>query len=168
MFAREVFSSHPARPHAPRRFPSKSFVSPTSRITARNSFVSPTYAKTGGCTPLKMSARRHFLSLCPQSPFPALFLFNRLRTLSFSVSHVSAVLPTSSALLSQKPGAHPLWSNQSHGLPPNSDRVSSLWAVNCRLVFPLAPSPHSSAIHKAVTGPSPMVLPGLSQWTAVR
>jgi len=45
----------------PIHFVSKSFISHTCKITVRNSFVSSTYAKTGGCTPPKMSARRPFL-----------------------------------------------------------------------------------------------------------
>src|SRR6267142_1546951 len=51
MFARGVLSFYPPRLHASSCFPSKPFVSPTYKITVRNSFVSPTYAKTGGCTP---------------------------------------------------------------------------------------------------------------------
>jgi phosphate regulon transcriptional regulator PhoB len=69
--------------------------------------------KQGGYTPTKMSARRHFLSLFSQSSHSALLLFNHLRTLSFFVSNLSPTLPISSALLSQKQGVHPLWSNQS-------------------------------------------------------
>src|SRR4029077_8232991 len=97
----------------PIRRASRPFVSPTYQISVRNSFASPTYAKTGECTPPKMSARRHFLSLSSQSPLSSLFLFYRLRTLSFSVSNLSPDLPISSALLPQKPGVYPLWSNQS-------------------------------------------------------
>src|SRR5579859_8156414 len=53
----------------PIHFVSKAFISPTYEISVRNSFVSPTYAKTGGCTPQKMSARRHhLLPLPPQLP----------------------------------------------------------------------------------------------------
>ncbi len=62
--------------------------------------------------PAKMSARRHFPSLFSQSPLSLLFPFNRLRTLSFSVSYLSAVLPTPSALFYQKPGCTPLRSYQ--------------------------------------------------------
>lgn len=152
MFARGVFSFYPPRLYASSCFPSKPFVSPTCKIAVRNSFVSPTYAKTGGCTPPKMSARRHFLSLLSQSPSSALLLFKRLRTLSLSVSSLSPTLPISSVLFAQKPGVHPLG--------PTNPR---LWTVDCRL-----PSPHSPAIHNPVTGPSPIVLPLLSQWTPVR
>jgi hypothetical protein len=68
-FARALLTFHPPRLHVLSRFPSKSFVSPTCKISARNSFVSPTYAKTGGVGPfwkqnlkvlLEMSACRHF------------------------------------------------------------------------------------------------------------
>ena len=70
MIARGLFSFCPPRSHALSCFPSKSFVSPTCKFSSRNSFVSPTYAKTGGCTPSKMSARRHFLSLLPIHALP--------------------------------------------------------------------------------------------------
>ena len=51
--------------------PSKSNVSPTYENFSRNSFPSPTYAKTGGVSSLwKVSARRHFRSF---ACFPALF-----------------------------------------------------------------------------------------------
>jgi hypothetical protein len=122
MLARRVFSFYPPRLHASSCFPSNPFVSPTSKITVCNSFVSPTYAKTGGCTPPKMSVRRHSLSLFSQSPLSALLLFNHLRTLSFSVSYLSLVAPAASALLPQKQGVHPLWSDQ-----------SSASAVGCQL-----------------------------------
>ena len=49
------------------------FVGPISR--ASKPTVSTAYAKTGGCTSLKMSARRHFLSLFSQSPLSDLSLF---------------------------------------------------------------------------------------------
>jgi len=108
MIARGLFPFYPPRSHASSCFPSKSFVSPTCKISFRNSFVSPTYAKTGGCIPSKMSARRHFLSLFSQSPLSPLFLFNRLRTLSFSGSQLSHLLPTGCALFRKKPVVHPL------------------------------------------------------------
>jgi|HubBroStandDraft_2_1064218.scaffolds.fasta_scaffold20260_2 hypothetical protein len=131
MIARPLFRFHPSCLHAPSSPRSKSFISPAYDHLTSNSFVSPTYAKTGGCIPLKMSARRHFLSLFSQSPFSALLLFNHLRTLSFSVSHLSAVLPVSSALLPQKRGGIPPRSYQSHGFP--IEVRSCLFAVNCRL-----------------------------------
>src|ERR1700719_3563096 len=67
----------------------------------------PCLRKKGRCTPAKMSARRHLLSLFSQSPLSTLLRFNYLRTLSFSVSHVSFIPPTPSALLHQKPGGTP-------------------------------------------------------------
>jgi len=123
-FVRRVFSFYQSRLHASSSFSSKSFVSPTCRISFRNSFVSPTYAKTGGYTPLKMSARRHFLSLLSQSPLSALLFFNHLRTLSFFGSQLSRVLPTGCALFAKKPGGRGYCSYQS----------SSLSAVDCRLL----------------------------------
>jgi hypothetical protein len=143
MFARGVSSFYPPRLHASSGFPSKPFVSPTCKITVRNSFVSPTYAKTGGCTPPKMSARRHFLSLFSQSPLSALLLFIRLRTLSFSVSSLSPALPISSALLPPKQGVHPLWPYQSPGFAMTSDHSSSPSTVDCQLLA--APSPPFTA-----------------------
>src|SRR6266702_7098157 len=89
MAARGVLSFHDPRLHASSCFPSKSFVSPTCKITVRNSFVSPTYAKTRGVGGMSsqssflrsrlvrsfkqiISARRHLLSLFSQSPLSAL------------------------------------------------------------------------------------------------
>jgi hypothetical protein len=155
MFARAPFRFLLARFCASSRPPAKPFIPPTYERFTSNSFVSPTYAKTGGCTPSKMSARRHFPSLFSQTPLSAFLLFNHLRTLSFSVSILSPTLPISSALLPQKSGVHPLRSNQSHGSPPKSDRVSSLWAVDCWLVFPLAPplpfTAHSQSCYRTFT-----------------
>src|SRR6267143_314352 len=133
MFARGVFSFYPPRLHASSCFPSKPFVSPTYKITVRNSFVSPTYAKTGGCTPLKMSARRHFLSLFSQS---RLLLFNRLRTLSFPVAHLSPVSTVLSALFHQKPGVYPRWSDQSHFSTVPSDHPPSSLAFSSSIHLP--------------------------------
>jgi hypothetical protein len=66
MLARGVFSFYPPRLHASSCFPSKPFVSPTCEITVRNFFVSPTYAKTGGCTPPKnVGAPTFALSFLP-------------------------------------------------------------------------------------------------------
>jgi hypothetical protein len=166
MFARALYRFHPAHLHAPGRPTSNSFISPTYARLTRNSFVSPTYAKTGGCTPSKMSARRHFFSLSSQSPHSVLFLFNCLRTLSFSVSQSSAIFPTPSALLPEKHRVHPLWSNQSHALPVRSNHSSP--AANCRLSTVDCWLLHSPRIHKSVTGASPNNVRGLSQWRPVR
>jgi hypothetical protein len=104
MIARALFPFHSARLHAPSRPPSKSSISPTYDRFTSNSFVSPAYAKTGGCTPTKMSARQHLLSLFSQSLLSALFPFNCLRTLSFSVSYISPIPPAPSALFPKKRG----------------------------------------------------------------
>src|SRR6266481_656250 len=163
MFARGVFSIYPPRLHASSCFPSKPFVSPTYKITVRNSFVSPTYAKTGGCTPLKMSARRHFLSLFSQS---RLLFFNRLRTLSFSVTPISC-LHSAFRTLSPKTG----------GVPPlvrpiaflYSPLRSSFFFLSCRLsTVGCLLLLHSPPIHNPVTPPSPILLPLLSQCSPVR
>src|SRR5258708_4576447 len=152
MFAGAVFSIHPPRLHASSCFPSKPFVSSTDKIAVRNSYVSPTYAKTGGCTPAKMSARRHFLSLFSKSPLSALFLFNHWHTLSFFVAHLSPVSTVLSALFHQKPGVYPRWSDQSHFSTVPSDHSSSVSAVDCQLS-----AASSSSIHL----PFPILLPPL-------
>jgi hypothetical protein len=157
MFARGVFSIYPPRLLASSCFPSKPFVSPTYKITVRNSFVSPTYAKTGGCTPPKMSARRHLLSLFSQSSLSGLFPFNPLRTLSFSVAHLSPVSTVLSALFHQKPGVYPLWSDQSHFSTVPSDHSSSLSAVDCQLPSPPFTS-HSQSCYRPFTHPSPCLV----------
>ena|SRR5712664_536703 len=163
MFARATFSFHPARPHTPSRFPAKSFLSPTYKHFPRNSFVSPTYAKTGGCTPRKMSARRHLFSLFSQTALSTIFLFNCLRTLSFSVAHLSPVPPAFSALFPQKRGYH------SHLV------ISTQPVATCRrttqslfLYFLYLHPLHSPPIHNPVTAPSPILLPLLSQCSPVR
>src|SRR5258708_5549118 len=153
MFARGVFPFYPPRLHASSCFPSKPFVSPTYKITVRNSFVSPTYAKTGGCTPAKMSARRHFFSLFSQS---RLLLFNHLRALLFSVAHLSPVSTVLSALFHQKPRVYPLWSDQSHFSTVPSDHPSSSLAVDCQL------SAASSSIHLPFTILLPHLHPSFS------
>ncbi len=158
MLARGVFSFYPPRLHASSCFPSKSFVSPTCKISFRNSFVSPTYAKTRGVggissqssvlrfrlvRPFKqrMSARRHLLSLLSQSPLSTLLLFNHLRTLSFSVSYLSAVLPTSSALFHQKPGCTPSsHTNASDGPRLSLRNLFSAFRLSVLCVSAVSPS----------------------------
>jgi hypothetical protein len=154
MLARGVFSSYPPRSRASICSPSKSFVSPTCKISFRNSFVSPTYAKTGGCTPPKMSARRHFLSLFSQSPLSALLLFNHLRTLSFYVSCLSAVLPTSSALLRKKPGVYPLVLQLSPSFPgtPISRRSPLFACLPFTDRWPLSVTPFPASLNKKEGG----------------
>jgi len=51
-------------------FPLKSNVSPACPFFAHNPFVSPTYAKTGGCTPVQIvfyGVRQQSCRLCPVS-----------------------------------------------------------------------------------------------------
>jgi len=67
-FARARRSIHPPRLRAPNRFPSKSFVSPTYKFSARNSFISPTYAKTGGCTSTQKCRRADIFDFSPDIP----------------------------------------------------------------------------------------------------
>src|SRR5260370_31936775 len=113
-----------------------------------------------------MSPRPLFLSLFPQS---RLLLFNRLRTLSFSVAHLSPVSTVLSALFHQKPGVYPLWSDQSHFSTVPSDHPSSSLAVDCQLsTVGCLLLLHSPPIHNPVTGPSPILLPLLSQCSPVR
>src|SRR5712664_454341 len=173
MLARGVFSFHPPRLHASSCFPSKSFVSPTCKISFRNSFVSPTYAKTRGVggissqssvllfrlvRPFKqrMSARRHLLSLFSKSPLSTLLLFNHLRTLSFSVSYLSAVLPTSSALLRQKPGVHPLLLSLSPPFPgapfPPMATLSARLPLTDRWPLRLTPLPATPSPREKLRG----------------
>src|SRR5260370_16691411 len=70
----------------PTRFVSKSFVSPTSKIPVRNSFVSPTYAKTGGWAPsgskpLKLSLKCRRADIFVFSPYFLCFFACRLSLL---------------------------------------------------------------------------------------
>ena len=112
MFARAALSFHPARPRTPSRLPSTSFLSPTYKHFARNFIVSPTYAKTGGCHPPKNVGAPTFPRFSFPSTLSVLILFKRLRTLSFSVSPLSPVPPTSSPLFTKKTRVYLLRSNQ--------------------------------------------------------
>jgi len=107
MFARAAFSFHPARPRTPSRLPSTSFLSPTYKHFARNFIVSPTYAKTGGCHPPKNVGAPTFPRFSFPSTLSVLFVFNCLSTLSFSVSPLSPIPPTSSTLFTKNPGGPP-------------------------------------------------------------
>ena len=131
MIARGLFSFCPPRSHVSSCFPSKSFVSPTCKFSSRNSFVSPTYAKTGGVPPQKCRRADIFSPFSQSTLSPSLLpcppqlqrkrVFNHLRTLSFSVSHLSRVLPRGCALFHKKTGVHPLVIpiiEQSHPLIP--------------------------------------------------
>jgi hypothetical protein len=77
----------------------------------------PYIRKNGGCTHPKMSARRHFHAFLFPSTLSVLFLFNCLRTLSFSGSPLSPIPPISSPLFTKKPGCTPLRSNHFGALP---------------------------------------------------
>ena len=73
--------------------------------------------------PLKQCRRADICSLSSPNPHSPLFPFNYLRTLPFSVSHLSAILPTSSALFHQKPGCTPSGPTnrtRSHSLPSSN------------------------------------------------
>src|SRR5260221_2113555 len=108
MSARGFLFFHPPRWLASICLPSNSFVSPKCRFSSRNSFVSPTYAKTGGAT-LEKCRRADIFSLLSRALHSsAILLFNHLRTLSFSVSHLSRVLPAGCALFGHNPCVHPL------------------------------------------------------------
>src|ERR1700675_1007690 len=124
MFARRLVSLHAAQLPVQKTLATNSRVSISSkRIETKGLQLlhSGHLRKTGGY-PLfalcEISARRHFLALCLQSPLSLLFFFNHLRTLSFSVSHLSPIPPAPSALFPKKRG-YPLWSNQSHSLAPS-------------------------------------------------
>ncbi len=108
MSARGFLFFHPPRWLASICLPSNSFVSPKCGFSSRNSFVSPTYAKTGGAT-LEKCRRADIFSLLSRTlHFSTLLFFNHLRTLSFSVSRLSRVLPAGCALFGQNLGVHPL------------------------------------------------------------
>ena len=77
-----------------------------------------------GCTPAKMSARRHFLSLFFHSPLGPLAFQLLTNSFIFSVSHLSRILPTPSALpRTARLGTRPL-----HRSSPTShqSRITSL------------------------------------------
>src|SRR6267378_8333405 len=97
--------------------------------------------------PAKMSARRHFPSLFSQSPLSALFPFNYLRTLSFSVSYLSAVLPTPSALFYQKPGCTPSGhTNASDGSRLSLRNLFSAFRLSVLCFSAVSPSSLSSPL----------------------
>jgi hypothetical protein len=187
MFARGVFSFYSPHFHASSCFPSKPFVSPTCEITVPNFFCFRCLRKNRGYAFQKMSARRHFLSRFPGSPRSLLLPFNHLRTLSFSVAHLSAVLPISSALFLKKQGGLPLsghtncfradWTCKT--CPPRKAAATGEWFHESPVNNHSSPvaghwspvagySLHSPAIHNSVTGPSPILLPLLSQCSPVR
>jgi hypothetical protein len=177
MIARALFRFHPARLHAPRRLPSKSFISPAYEHFTSNSFVSPTYAKTGGCTPPKMSARRHFLSLSSRSPLSALGIplpaaasaeagfLSFAHSFIFRITLIRNLSNTFRTLAPKTGGTPPLV----QPIPGFSYEVRAfLFPLSCRLSTVDCWLLHSPRIHKAVTPPSPIRLPLLSQCSPVR
>ena len=129
MIARGLFSFCPPRSHVSSCFPSKSFVSPACKFSSRNSFVSPTYAKTGGVPPQKCRRADIFSPFSQSTLSPSLLpyqpqlqrkrVFNHLRTLSFLGSQLSRVLRTGCALFHKKTGVHPM-------VPPLSQPFSEV------------------------------------------
>src|SRR6266403_1939874 len=163
MSARGVFSFYPPRLYASSCFPSKPFVSPTYKITVRNSFVSPTYAKTGGYPRKNVGAPTFSLSFLPIPPLPFQSLAHSFVFRSTPISCLHSAFRT----LSQKTG----------GLPPlvrpiaflYSPLRSSLFFLSCRLsTVGCLLLLHSPPIHNPVTAPSPILLPLLSQCSPVR
>ena len=177
MFARAVFSFHPARPHAPNKFPSKSFLSPTYKNSPRNFFVSPTYAKTG-----VYPSKNVGLSRVPSRGAPtfshSFLTMPTLGPLAFqSVAHsfVFRIPPISRPsyifrTLASKTGGAPLpghvWPRADRtrkNRPPRKAAATNfLYLINLvyLLYFLLF---HSPAIYNSVTAPSPNFLPDLSQ-----
>jgi hypothetical protein len=162
MFARGVLSFHPARSPVSGEF----FLSPTIPALAPSSCKS-SYSRTyripsgGGIYrfPCQTHSTRSFL----RTQLSALFPFNHLLTLSFSVAHLSPVSPVSSALFPQNRGCTPPL------VQPIAFLCSTVrsfpFSLSCRLSTVgclLLPS-HSPAIHNPVTAPSPIFLPLLSQ-----
>jgi len=177
MFARALFRFHPAHLHASSRPTSNSFISPTYARSTRNSIVSPTYAKTRGYILPKMSARRHFLSLGSQStlspsvlPSPPQLQRRRVfksfaHSFIFRITLIRNLSNTFRTLAPKTGGTPPLV----QPIPHSSYEVRSfLSAANCRLSTVDCWLPHLPRIHKAVTGASPNVVRGLSQWRPVR
>src|SRR5260370_26623958 len=93
------------------------------------------------CVGLPLFLRRYLLSLFSQSPLSALFPFNYLRTLSFSVSYLSAVLPPPSALFYQKPGCTPSGhTNASDGPRLSLRNLFSAFRLSVLCVSAVSPS----------------------------
>src|SRR6266481_4991738 len=111
MFARGVLSLHTAPPSVPKTPASKSCVPITSKLIENKPLQvlhSGHLRKTGGWGSYPLCQQEFGSPLFPRS-FPristlASLFFNHLRTLSFSVSHLSAVLPTPSALFAKNQG----------------------------------------------------------------
>ncbi len=186
MFAREAFSFHPAHPHTPSRFPFKSFLSPIYEHFTSNSFVSPTYAKTGGI-PLQKCRRADIFSLfLPISVLGSLSFQSFAHSFIFRVQPISR-LPSAFRTLSPKnPGYTALGNSHCSRAdqacktrPPRKAAATEEFFHELPVTYHLSPttlhrspvaghSPHSPPIHNPVTPPSPIVLPVLSQWSPVR
>jgi hypothetical protein len=122
MFARGFLSLHRAPLSASRKNSANSNYSRTYATPgvggvpvswsdrSRNSFVSPTYANTGGCTAPKMSARRHFLPLLSQ-PFRFLVSHSAPHSFIFPTTLIRCSSNTFRTL-SPKTGVYPPWSCQ--------------------------------------------------------
>jgi hypothetical protein len=120
MFARESLSLHSAcLPAHPENLPSP--IIPALVWRSHKPNYSRTYAipREEGYT--SFLVRRPIPSRpFPEIEFPALFPFNHLRTLSFSVSHLSRVFSMGCTLFGKRPGVHPLLlplSPPFHGTP---------------------------------------------------
>jgi hypothetical protein len=128
----------------PIRCASKPFVSPTCKITVRNSLISPTYAKIGECIPLKLSARRHFRA------FPA----------------PTFVQPSPN---SNHSGTYKTPQGRNAAGPTNRrERGGPFLHLINLLYFLYLLLLHLPPIHNPVTPPSPIFLPLLSQSSPVR
>ena len=170
MFARAAFSFHPPHPHTLSRFPSKSFLSPTYENFARNSFVSPTYAKTG-VYPSQKCRRADIFFLLAHNPHSRPSCFSIICALSHFPypTYLQLFLYLPHSCLKNRgctPSGHVGLDVQN---PPASEGGRYKFPSPPLLLYLLNLLPlHSPGIHKAVTGASPIVLAGLSQWKAVR
>lgn len=75
-------------------------------VTLGQKLVLGPYPQRSVRTPPCSSSPRCSLALVTNSSHSSLRVFKHLRTLSFSVSHLSRVLPTGCALFRKKPGVH--------------------------------------------------------------
>ena len=109
MFARGVFSFYPSHLRASSRPPSKPFISPTYELLARNSFVSPTYAKTGGVTPSKnVGAPTFTLSFLPIRTLVPLFFLSFAHSFIFRITPIRCFSNISRTLAPKTGGVSPL------------------------------------------------------------
>src|ERR1700722_10060732 len=120
MFVRALLSFYPARCLASREFSLNSII-PTRLSRAPferdarpscNSNHSRTYRIPGGGEIYRFSCQTNSPRPAPETPLSAFFHFTHLRTLSFSLAHLSTVSPALSALFPKKQGGTPDWSYQ--------------------------------------------------------